>query len=162
MMTEFQDVFIRKDGTFFDVVHSSSPLRSGGDINGLVVVFRDITERKRAEEEIRFQAHLLDAVEQAVIATDLNGTVIFWNSFAETLYGWPGCGSAGCEHSDLTPAPRLREQAAEIFACLQAGQSWEGEFEVQRSDGTFFPAMINDSPILDSQEADRHCRSLDR
>jgi PAS domain S-box-containing protein len=151
MMTEFQDVFIRKDGTFFDVVYSSSPLRSGGDINGLVVVFRDITERKRAEEEIRFQAHLLDAVEQAVIATDLNGTVIFWNSFAETLYGWPAAEALGANILDLTPAPALRDQAAEIFACLQAGQSWEGEFEVQRSDGTFFPAMINDSPILDSQ-----------
>lgn len=150
-MSEFQDVFIRKDGTFFDVVYSSSPLRSEGEINGLVVVFRDITERNRAEEEIRFQAHLLDAVEQAVIATDLNGTVIFWNSFAETLYGWSAAEALGANILDLTPAPALRDQAAEILACLQAGQSWSGEFEVQRRDGTFFPALINDSPILDAR-----------
>jgi PAS domain S-box-containing protein len=34
------------------------------------------------------QAALLDAVEQAVIATDLSGHVIYWNAFAERLYGW--------------------------------------------------------------------------
>ncbi len=150
MVVEHQDFYIRKDGTFFDVVYSSSVLRSAEKITGLVVVFRDITERKRAEEEIRFQAHLLDAVEQAVIATDLNGTIIFWNSYAETLYGWPAAEALGSDILDITPAPGLRDQAVEILACLQTGQSWAGEFEVQRRDGTFFPAMISDSPIFDA------------
>ena len=150
-LREHQDFFIRKDGTFFDVVYSSSVLRTGDTITGLVVVFRDITERKRAEEEIRFQARLLDAVEQAVIATDLNGTVIFWNSFAETLYGWPAAEALGANILDLTPSPELRQQAAEILASLQSGQSWTGEFEVQRRDGTFFPALITDSPILNAE-----------
>jgi PAS domain S-box-containing protein len=150
-MSEYQDSFIRKDGTFFDVVYSSSPLRSDDQISGLVVVFRDITERKRAEEEIRFQARLLDAVDQAVIATDLEGTLIFWNSFAEKLYGWPAAEALGSNVLDLMPSPNLREQATEILARLQAGHSWAGEFEVQRRDGTFFPALINDSPILNDK-----------
>ncbi len=151
MLTEYQDVFIRKDGSFFDVVYSSSPLRGDGKITGLVVVFRDNTERKRAEEEIRFQAHLLDAVEQSVIATDLKGTIIYWNSFAETLYGWPSTEALGANILDLTPAPDLREQAGEIFACLQQGQSWSGEFLVQRRDGSLFPAMVTDSPIVNNK-----------
>ena len=36
------DVFIRKDGTFFDVVYSSSPIYFGDTLNGLVVVFREV------------------------------------------------------------------------------------------------------------------------
>jgi PAS domain S-box-containing protein len=55
-LTAHEDVFIRKDGTFFDVVYSSSPLREEGNISGLVVVFRDVTARKQAEEALR-QAH---------------------------------------------------------------------------------------------------------
>jgi len=151
MMSEHQDVFIRKDGTFFDVVYSSSPLRSDNEITGLVVVFRDITERNRAEQEIRFQAHLLDAVEQAVIATDLEGTIIFWNSFAEKLYGWSPAEALGANILELTPSPALKEQATEIMTCLQEGQSWQGEFEVRRRDGTFFPAQVNDSPIFNDK-----------
>ncbi|HSL03197.1 MAG TPA: PAS domain S-box protein, partial [Nitrospiraceae bacterium] len=53
VLTDHEDVFIRKDGTFFDVSYSASTLREGDDITGLVVVFRDITDRKYAEEALR-------------------------------------------------------------------------------------------------------------
>ena len=50
ILVNFEDIFIRKDGTFFDVLYSSSPLWENGNISGLVVVFSEITERKRAEQ----------------------------------------------------------------------------------------------------------------
>jgi PAS domain S-box-containing protein len=52
-VTNHEDVFVRKDGTFFDVIYSSAPLKAGAEIVGLVVVFRDVSERKRAEESLR-------------------------------------------------------------------------------------------------------------
>jgi PAS domain S-box-containing protein len=52
-LTNYEDVFVRKDGSCFDVVYSSSPIRAGDEIAGLVVVFRDISEQKRAEEVLR-------------------------------------------------------------------------------------------------------------
>ena len=55
-LTAHEDCFIRKDGTFFDVIYSSSPLREDGNITGLVVVFRDVTGKKQAEEALR-KAH---------------------------------------------------------------------------------------------------------
>ena len=55
-LTAHEDCFIRKDGTFFDVIYSSSPLREDGNITGLVVVFRDVTAKKQAEEALR-KAH---------------------------------------------------------------------------------------------------------
>ncbi|MGC2625827.1 MAG: PAS domain S-box protein, partial [Candidatus Udaeobacter sp.] len=67
-----EDVFVRKDGTFFDVVYSSSPLREDGNITGLVVVFRDVTARKQAEEALR-QAHeqLADRAKQLQALVEL-------------------------------------------------------------------------------------------
>lgn len=61
-LTEHEDVFIRKNGSFFDVVYSSSPLRGDGKVTGVVVVFRDISDRKQAEEE---RARLLQAEREA-------------------------------------------------------------------------------------------------
>jgi PAS domain S-box-containing protein len=71
-LTAYEDVFIRKDGTFFDVVYSSSPLRQDGSITGLVVVFRDVTARKQAEEALR-QAHeqLADRAKQLQTLVEL-------------------------------------------------------------------------------------------
>jgi PAS domain S-box-containing protein len=52
LLREHEDVFIHKDGRFFPVVYSASPLRAEGKTVGIVVAFRDDTQRRRAEEEI--------------------------------------------------------------------------------------------------------------
>jgi PAS domain S-box-containing protein len=109
----------------------------------------DITERKKAEDSIRFQAHLLDVVEQAVIATDLDGVVIYWNQFAQRLYGWSAVEAVGRNITELTTPEINQEQAAKIMAQLRAGQSWSGEFMVQNKNGATFPAHVTNSPVND-------------
>ncbi len=108
-------------------------------------------ENYQAEAQIRFQAGLLDAVAQAVIATDLEGNILYWNRFAETLYGWPAVEVLGRSILEVTPTETTRAQAAEIMIHLQSGEQWSGEFLVQRKDGTSFPAWVMNSPIYDSQ-----------
>jgi PAS domain S-box-containing protein len=56
--------------------------------SGLSVYLQDVTERKRAEERIRLQARLLNAVGEALIALDIEGRVLYWNRAAEEMYGW--------------------------------------------------------------------------
>ena len=99
-------------------------------------------------DTIRFQALLLDSVGQAVIATDLSGIVIYWNSAAERLYGWPAQEAIGRSIVDLTPAPQSLEEATLIFAELAAGRTWEGEFVVRHRDGRSFPVHVTDTPVL--------------
>jgi PAS domain S-box-containing protein len=112
---------------------------------------QQMAELKKAEEAISFQAHLLDTVEQAVIATDLGGKIIYWNRFAETVYGWSAAEAVGRNIIEVTPADSTQEEAAEIMSRLQKGQSWSGELMVRRQDGTNFPAMITDTPIYDDE-----------
>ncbi|MBE9127144.1 MULTISPECIES: PAS domain S-box protein [unclassified Coleofasciculus] len=140
------------NGTQVSVEHLVSVLTDDkGESVGLLAIIRDISDRKKTEQQIRFQARLLDAVEQAVIATDLQGNITYWNHFAGVLYGWTTDEVLGRSILEVTPASTTQTQAAEIFACLQVGQSWSGEFLVQRRDGTTFPIMIADSPIYDDQ-----------
>jgi PAS domain S-box-containing protein len=112
---------------------------------------QQIAERQRVEETIRFQAHLLDTVEQAVIATDLNGVITYWNRFAERLYGWPAAEALGHNIIEITPSETAQEQAAGIMSDLKAGRSWSGELQVRRQDGTIFPAMVTDTPIYNDE-----------
>ncbi|GAA6621465.1 PAS domain S-box protein [Scytonema sp. NUACC26] len=111
----------------------------------------ELLERKRAEAAIYFQANLLSAVEQAVIATDLDGIIIYWNRFAETLYGWLAQEVIGKDIMDVVLTKASRKQAIEIMSDLQQGKSWSGEFLVRHRDGTPFLALVTDSPIYNDQ-----------
>jgi PAS domain S-box-containing protein len=122
---------------------------AGGVVRGFVAHVRDLTERRRAEDSVRFQAHLLDTVEQAVIATDLGGRITYWNHFAEKLYGWPAAEAVGRSILEVTPEEGEGAHAAEIMSWLAAGKTWSGEFNVRRRDGTSFPALVTDTPIQD-------------
>lgn len=145
----YETVRRRKDGSLLNISLTVSPIKDQtGRIVGGSKIARDITDKKRGEERISFQAHLLGAVEQAVIATDLQGTLIYWNSFAERLYGWTAAEALGANVLDLITADEARTQAVEIFARLNEGKSWSGEFLVRRKDGSVFPAMVTDSPIV--------------
>jgi PAS domain S-box-containing protein len=110
---------------------------------------QDITERRQAEEELQFRAELLNAVGQAIIATDVQGEIIYMNPAAEALYGWPKAEAVGKNILDVTVPHISHAQGSEIMASLAAGKSWSGEFLVQRRDGTTFPAIVHDTPIID-------------
>ena len=148
----YETVRKRKDGSLIDISLSVSPIKDEhGQLVGASKIARNITERRRARKEIQFQARLLDSVEQAVIATDLEGKVVFWNSFAESLYGWAASEAVGSSVIDLIPTVASKQQAEEIFSLLKEGQSWAGEMLVKKRDGTAFPAMIRDSPITNDK-----------
>jgi PAS domain S-box-containing protein len=105
------------------------------------------------EDKFRLQAQLLNSVDQAIIATDLDGRIFFWNRFAETLYGLSADEALDRNIIEVTSGPTSITQDEEVMACLQRGESRSGEFLVQRRDGTTFTAYVTDSPILDEQGA---------
>ncbi len=88
-----------------------------------VVAHVNITQRKLAEEATRFRSNLLNTVEQAVIATDLGGTITYWNRFAEKLYGWSAAEIVGRNIMEVVLPQDAHERASEIMSRLQAGES---------------------------------------
>jgi PAS domain S-box-containing protein len=143
---------VRPDGTHYDVLISAAPLENAeGELVGAVASLLDITGRKKAEEHTLFQARLLDQVQAAVIATDMDGVVTHWSAHAERLYGFSREETLGRNISELTVGPTKAGLANEIMERLRSGETWEGEFTVRRKDGSTFPAYVIDSLIYDSR-----------
>ena len=144
----------RKDGTYAWFETTSRTVRDPetDEVLEIIAVSRDVTERKRAEERVLFQAHLLEQVQAAVIATDMQGTVTHWNEHAERLYGWSREEALGRRITQLTVGAGDTEPLAEeIMRRVRAGETWEGEFTVRRKDGSTFPAHVTDSLIRDAE-----------
>ncbi len=100
------------------------------------------------EDEIRFRSEILDAVGQAVIATDLDGRVLYWNRAAEALFGWTEAEMIGRRARAMVPADML-DYADVILGRIRAGESWSGEFLVRRKDDTSFTAYVNSTLLRD-------------
>lgn len=90
---------------------------------------------------------VLACIGQAVIATDLDGVVVYWNPAAEALYGWTAQEALGRTITTLTVPEVTQDVAADIIAALRDGISWSGGFLVRRKDGTRFPALVTDAGI---------------
>lgn len=109
----------------------------------------DITAQKQALEESQFQAHMLNSVEQAVIASHPDGTIFYWNDFAEKLYGWSKEEAIGKNIIGFTTQHVDDDVAETIMQQLRQGKSWSGEFQVKDKNGRVFTAHVSDTPILD-------------
>ncbi|MEO8752079.1 MAG: EAL domain-containing protein, partial [Casimicrobiaceae bacterium] len=115
----------------------------------VVVAHDDITARKGAEDKLQLQADLLGAVGQSVIATDVSGTIIYANAFAERLFGWPASDLNGRKVLNVMQTEASQTLRLEIESKLQRGEAWSGELEARRRDGTTLPVQLSISPIHD-------------
>jgi len=103
-----------------------------------------MTFDRTTEQYFRF----LDALDQAVIATDSAGVILRWSRAAEKLYGWLPDEVIGRNILEVTPMELSRSQGAEIMLTLAGGEVWSGEFQVRTSKGKSFAASVTDVPLL--------------
>jgi len=86
------EVFWRKDSTSFPVEYLSKPIVDGDRVVGVVVTFRDVTERRRAEERLRaseeYNRAILDTAPDAIITMSQDGMVRSFNGGAERIFGY--------------------------------------------------------------------------
>jgi PAS domain S-box-containing protein len=102
---------------------------------GLSIYNRDITERKRAEERLRYHAYLLENVHDAVIAMDEQLLVTAWNKGAQEMYGWRADEVLGRNLFEVVPSDLSEEQRAHALRELSERGRFHTEAMTYGKDG---------------------------
>ena len=94
---------------------------------------------------------VIDALHRAVVVTDPEGKIQLWNRAAAELYGWPEETVLGRSILDVVVPKGDHAIAGDILSIVASGQSWRGDFTVERHDGTPVRVFIVDKPVLDEE-----------
>jgi len=143
-------LLIARDGVARPIDDSGAPIHdTQGDIIGVVLVFRDITERRRAEAVRTRLAAIVESSDDAIISKTLEGIITSWNQGAERLYGYTAAEVVGQPIGLLIP-PDMPDDLPEIMAQLRRGERID-HYETQRvaKDGTRLDISLTISPLRD-------------
>ena len=142
-----EDVFLRKDGTRFPVELTSTPLRESGLARGAVIVFRDISQRREKERDIRQLASIVASSDDAIIGKTLDGTILSWNRGAEAIYGYTEEETKGDSVRILCP-PDCEGDLDRILERIRRGEHLDHYETVRvRKDGRKISVSLTVSPV---------------
>ncbi|MGA2833150.1 MAG: CHASE3 domain-containing protein [Terracidiphilus sp.] len=126
---------VTRDGREIAVEHSAAPILAGkGKVIGVVLVFRDVAERRQEQVATAEQAALLELTQDSVFVIDLEGAVLFWSRGAEAMLGYSKSQAAGTISHELLHT-EFPKPIAEIRAELTRVGHWEGDLIITSQEG---------------------------
>ncbi len=138
---------IRNDGTLADCIVSYSPVE--GFEENLILV-KDITARKIAEQQNRTLAHAVKSIGECVCITDLDDTVLFVNEAFLKTYGYEEREVLGKNIEIVRSHDNKAELVRGILPSTIDG-SWQGEIMNRRKDGSEFPVSLSTSAVTNDE-----------
>ena len=145
----FESRYRGKNGTIFDVEIIASLVKYENR-RLLVATTRDITDRKKDEEQIR---KLSNAVEQSpvwVVVTDTEGTIEYVNPRFTEITGYPSDEAIGKNPKVLASGQTPPETYQEMWDRILAGNPWDGQLLDRRKNGELFWAHLFISSVLNA------------
>src|SRR5919108_878583 len=141
-------LLLRADGVEIPIDDSAAPIRDqDGQVAGVVLVFRDISERRRAEKSQATLAAIVESSEDAIVSKDLDGRIVTWNPGAERLFGYLEDEAVGRPITLIIPPDRLEEEAS-ILARIRRGDRVDHYETVRvRKDGRQIDISLTLSPV---------------
>ena len=138
----------RKDGTEFPIEVSLAPLQTE---SGLLVssAIRDITERKRADQQRMHLAALVDSSADAIVGKSLDGIVTSWNQGAEQTFGYSADEIVGKSIALLLPRGHEAEEPT-ILDIVTRGETMRFDTVRRRKDGRDIDVSVTVSPVRDA------------
>ncbi len=149
----YEKEYIRKDGTTVPVeMHGCTTFDKAGNPEHMWGIVRDITARKKTEEEMFL---LISAIEQAgemVVITNQNAEIVYVNPVFETTTGYSRDEVLGKNPSLLKSGLQTDEFYQELWKTLEAGKTWKGRFTNRKKDGSIYTDDSSISPVFSDND----------
>jgi PAS domain S-box-containing protein len=145
-------VLIAHDGREIPIDDSAAPIcERGGTVQGVVLVFRDFTQRKLAERALAQLAAIVESSDDAILSKDVGGFIQTWNAGADRLFGYRAEEVIGRPITLLLP-PELMVEESQTLARLRDGKPVQ-HLETVRvaKDGRRIDVSVTVSPVKDPQ-----------
>ena len=115
--------------------------------NFLGIIAKDITETRKTQDQLAYQANLLQNVSDAIISMDLKLNIISWNKAAERLYGYSEDEVIG-ENIEALLKNQYPNEKGDISSILLEKKEWSGEIKQLSRDGRQLNVLASITPIL--------------
>ena len=145
-------ILIARDGSERLIDDSAAPIRNdAGAILGAVLVFRDVTAAKAADEARARLAAIVDSSDDAIVSKTLDGVIRSWNAGAQRIFGYTAAEAIGQPITLIIPPERFDEERG-ILSRLVRGERID-HFETVRvaKDGRLLDISLSVSPVRDSE-----------
>jgi PAS domain S-box-containing protein len=139
----------RKDGSEFPAEISLSPVESGTEVL-VTAAIRDITDRKLAEEKLRFLATIANNIQDPIISTSTNFNITSWNKPAEKLFEWSAEEAIGKTTLQVLQPEFQGLSRQEIIDILYRDGFWQGEVLYYTKSRVQISTLVTVSAIKDS------------
>jgi two-component system cell cycle sensor histidine kinase/response regulator CckA len=141
----------KKDGTVFDAEINAHDLTLGGR-PACVILARDVTERKRSEQELRLRDRAIRAVTQGILITDPNqpdNPIVYASRGFERITGYAPGEVIGRNCRFLQGKDTDPDAVARVRQAIRAAEPCTVELLNYRKDGTPFWNELSVSPVRD-------------
>lgn len=145
---------MRKDGTLIDVTVSSATIHDEqGTSVAAMGIYEEITERKKAEDEVRFLAAIIQDLPDAVCAIDTAGSVVTWNSGASRMLGYSADEMIGKPITTVIPEDIAQREFGHCLTILNKEGFFSGYESVRLAkDGRRIPVELTAVAIKDREQ----------